>query len=201
MPPPNFKKEAMNEDNKTIAASICREHAKNYGGPSTPANTVSAIVSELDKRDSELVALKSKLAAIEKHNAYLGEVLWRYFRSEELLGRVIDERLLNELGCVAADLKYGPYHLITPSPAVQNETEALKCEAAALREQLGEAEKVLRRGYWLMRDINGSRARCIVPLKAPCKNHDWLDEADALLSSPRSATKGNLSTDSDGEGK
>lgn len=88
----------MNEDNKTIAANICREHAKNYGGPSTPAMTVSAIVSELDKRDSELVALKCEL---EKTRHALHETSKNTIRKlEEQLGEAekalqAQERLSN----------------------------------------------------------------------------------------------------------
>lgn len=170
----------MNEDNKTIAANICREHAKNYGGPATPAITVSAIVSELDKRDSEISLLRYACG-------WIADV-------------IIKDREIRATPNEQAWIEKGK--------AFYRDT--IK-ENAALKSKLGEAEKVLASvDDWFEHMKKDHHEKLIEGQTLESASENWdkllnepLDMAPikALLSSLRSATKGNLSTASDGEGK
>ena len=154
MSPLNFEKEVVNEDNKTIAANICREHAKNYGGPSTPAMTVSAIVSELEERDRTIAAMDdviddTKRLARELDIAINGEE--GAAKQASLCDLISPARKMrDENAALKAQLQEA--HKDTFAAAFREndfkerfyaeckETEALKCQMASLREKLGEAE-------------------------------------------------------------
>lgn len=175
----------MNEDNKTIAANICREHAKNYGGPSTPAITVAAIVSELDKRDREISTLRSDLnRTVQDASILLGEKT----KLQHLWNDAYKEN-----AALKAELDKTRHALHETS-----RTTILRLEeqVGTLKSKLGEAEKALKLADKLRDSLDGQDLAAI-----RSQSNSFLNINAAFLDYAHIRGKQFLRTPSDGEGK